>query len=112
MTDEEFDALARGMPSATYSDHFGQGAYKVADKKIFACPSSTREGKGILKLTPEQQEMMCEAEPEVFVAFSDHWGRQGWTQIVVAKADEATVRGALWTAWRNVAPKTLLKQHS
>jgi hypothetical protein len=111
MTDEEFDQLARSLPSVTYADHFGQGAYKVADKKIFACPSSTRDGKGVLKLTPEQQEMMCEAEPAIFKAFTDYWGKQGWTQFVVAQADESTVRSALWTAWKNVAPKSLLKRH-
>jgi hypothetical protein len=111
MTDGEFEAMARAMPQATWADHFGQGAYKVAGKKIFACPSSTRAGKAILKLTPEQQEMLCAAEPAIFIAPDDHWGRQGWTQFVVAAADEATARSALWTAWRNVAPMTLRKLH-
>ena len=112
MTDEEFDALARSLPEVTFADHFGQGAYKVADKKIFACPSATREGKGVLKLTPEQQEMLCDAEPAMFRAFTDYWGKQGWTQFIVAEADEATARSALWTAWKNVASKTLLKKYA
>lgn len=111
MTDAEFEALALSLPQVTYADHFGQGAWKVAGKKIFACPSSTRHGKGVLKLTAEQQEMMCGAEPEVFVAPANFWGRQGWTNFVVAYADEATATSALWTAWRNVAPKALLKEH-
>lgn len=110
VTDAEFEALAVSLPQVTYADHFGQGAWKVAGKKIFACPSSTRHGLGVIKLTPEQQEMMCAAEPAIFRAPDGHWGRQGWTHIVVARADEATARGALWTAWRNVAPKSLAKR--
>jgi hypothetical protein len=112
MTDAEFEALALSLPEVVFVDHFGQGAWKVAGKKIFACPSATREGKGVLKLTPEQQEMLCEAEPSIFRAFDDYWGRQAWTQFIVADADEATARSALWTAWKNVAPKTLLKKHA
>lgn len=111
MTDEEFTALAAAMPEATFADHFGQGAWKVAGKKIFAGPSSTRGGRAILKLTSEQQEMLCAAEPAIFIAPADHWGRQGWTQFVVAQADETTAKSALWTAWRNVAPRTLAKVH-
>jgi hypothetical protein len=111
MTDEEFDAVARSLPEVTLADHHGRGAYKVAGKKIFAGPSSTRKGRGILKLTPEQQEMMCEAEPSIFRSPGATWGSQGWTEFAVAAADEPTARSALWTAWRNVAPKSLLKKH-
>ena len=112
MTDEEFNALAMSLPEVTYADHFGRGAYKVAGKKLFGGPSSTRDGKGILKLTPEQQEMMCAAEPTIFASPGGTWGSQGWTEFTVATADEATARSALWAAWKNAASKTLLKKHA
>ena len=111
MTEADFDAMAAGMPQATYADHFGMGAWKVAGKKIFACPSATRGGRAVLKLTPEQQEMLCAAEPSIFQIQANAWAKQGWTDFVVGAADETTAKSALWTAWRNVAPKTLLKQH-
>jgi hypothetical protein len=36
---------------------------------------------------------------------------RGWTRIVVANADDATARSALWMAWRNVASPKLRKAH-
>jgi hypothetical protein len=43
--------------------------------------------------------------PDVFVPSSGAWGRQGWTNIKLAAADEAPVRGALSLAWEIVATK-------
>jgi hypothetical protein len=56
---------------------------------------------------PEQQAMMADAEPRVFQPISGGWGRKGWTKIILAHADEITLKSALQTAWKNVAPKTL-----
>ena len=50
---------------------------------------------------------MAEAEPRVFQPIPGGWGRKGWTKIILAEADEITLKSALQTAWRNVAPKTL-----
>ncbi|ESQ76854.1 hypothetical protein ABAC402_04105 [Asticcacaulis sp. AC402] len=36
-------------------------------------------------------------------------GGKGWTCFHTTRADEATATSELWMAWRNVAPKTLLK---
>ena len=38
------------------------------------------------------------------------WGKQGSTNVRLAKADPATLRSALTLAWTNVAPKSLLKE--
>jgi hypothetical protein len=35
------------------------------------------------------------------------WGLRGATQVRLDAADEATLRHALYTAWRETAPKTL-----
>ena len=112
MTDEEFDALARSLPEVTYADHFGMGAYKVAGKKIFACPSATRGGQGLVKLTPEAQEMLCAAEPDVFTPAKGQWGASGGTAMSVAKADEDLARSVLWMAWRATAPRSLVKKYA
>lgn len=39
------------------------------------------------------------------------WGRKGATNVKLEVADPTTVRDALVTAWRNVAPKTLAREH-
>ena len=104
MTPGAFRALALGLPQAEEKSHFGKADFRVRNK-IFA---SLKDDKtGVVKLTPEQQEMMTAAEPHIFVAVNGGWGRQGWTQLVLASADAAAVNSALHSAWRNVAPKSL-----
>lgn len=113
MTPGAFEKLALAMPGAEASSHHGNADIRVAGK-IFATPADRKGDKrfAVLKLTPDQQQMMCEAEPNIFRPVPGGWGAKGWTQFVVANADAATAKGALWTAWRNVAPKTLQKAHT
>jgi len=46
-----------------------------------------------IDLTPE-------AEPEIFRPVPGAWGLKGATLVVLAEADEPTLRGALEAAWR------------
>ncbi len=110
MTPAAFLNLALSLPEATEASHFGQADIRVRGK-IFASPGERANGAAVLKFTPDQQQMLCDAEPEIFGPVPGGWGAKGWTQLFVSKADAATARSALWTAWRNVAPKSLLKLH-
>jgi hypothetical protein len=110
MTPAAFLKLALSLPETVEASHFGQPDIRVRGK-IFASPGERANGAAVLKFTPEQQYMLCEAEPDVFSPVPGGWGAKGWTQFFVPKADAATARSALWTAWRNVAPKALQKLH-
>jgi hypothetical protein len=110
MDAQAFLALALSLPEAALSSHMGAADIRVRGK-IFAQPPARPDGSAILKLTREQQEMMCAAEPELFTPVEAYWGRQGWTRFAVAAADAPAARAALLAAWRNVAPKTLVKAH-
>ena len=57
----------------------------------------------IIRLTRDQQATFVAVAPEVFAPDSSGWGRLGSTVIRLEAADEATVRVAIATAWRNVA---------
>jgi hypothetical protein len=105
-----FRDLALGLPESAPSSHMGAVDFHVRGK-IFAQPAETRGGSAILKLTPEQQEMMCAAEPTLFAPEPGYWGRKGWTRLAVDRVDEVTARGALWTAWLNAAPNDLAQAH-
>ena len=109
MDADAFHALALSLPETAQSSHMGAVDFRVRGK-IFAQPAG-RGGSAIVKLTREQREMMCAAEPSVFAPEPGQWGRLGWTRLTVDAADETTARGALWTAWRNVAPKALATAH-
>lgn len=39
------------------------------------------------------------------------WGEKGWTEVLLADADEETVRHVMAIAWKSVAPKTVVKRH-
>jgi len=64
----------------------------------------------MVKLTPEQQSVLVEAEPTMFRPVPGGWGKQGSTNVRLAEADPATLRSALTLAWTNIAPKSLLKE--
>lgn len=110
MTPAAFQKLALAMPEATAASHFDTPDYRVADK-IFAT-AGRKDGRAVLKLTIDQQQMLCDAEPAMFAPVDGGWGRKGWTNLFLAQADAATVKSALWMAWRNTAPKKLLKAHA
>jgi hypothetical protein len=96
--------LSLSLPEAEAKSHFDHPDFRVRNK-IFAALKTDQIA--VIKLTVEQQDVMCAAEPGVFVALPNGWGRQGWTQVILAKADESALLAGLKTAWRNVAPKKL-----
>jgi hypothetical protein len=54
--------------------------------------------------------MFLHAAPDVFMPIAGGWGRLGITSVVLERATESIVAEALTTAWRNIAPKNLLKR--
>ncbi|HEV7692698.1 MAG TPA: hypothetical protein VGO52_17805 [Hyphomonadaceae bacterium] len=110
MTPEAYLKLAMSLPEVTAGSHQAGGDLRVGGK-IFSSPADRPGGAAYLKLTPDQQAMLCKAEPEMFAPVPGGWGLKGATWIYPKKADAKTARSALWMAWRNAASKTLLKQH-
>jgi hypothetical protein len=110
MTPAAFTRLALSLPEASAASHFGTPDFRVGGK-IFATAGRV-DGNAVLKLTPDQQQMLCGAEPALFTPVDNAWGRKGWTNMRLRKIDASTARSALWMAWRNAAPKKLLKAHA
>jgi hypothetical protein len=106
MQSEDFRRLALALPEAEEKSHFGKADFRVKNKIFASMPDAA---SGVVKLKPEQQDMMAAAEPKIFAALKGGWGDQGWTRIDLAQADEITLRSALFTAWKNVAPAKLVK---
>ena len=99
-----FRQLALARPEAQEKTHFGKADFRVNNKIFASLPDAET---GVVKLTPEQQEMLMAAEPLVFTPAAGAWGQQGWTRINLKRADAATLKSVLTKAWRNVAPKSL-----
>ncbi len=109
MTEAELLALIRDMPECEQSSHFGTMDFRVRNK-IFCTHS--KPGEIVLKLTREQQEMLVEAEPEIFQPIPNKWGLKGWTIASIGNLDEPSAQSALTMAWGNVAPKSLREKRS
>lgn len=106
MTPEDVRRIALELPAATEKSHFGKPDFRVRDRVFATLPE---DGDAVIKLTRDQQEMMCGREPALFQPVDGGWGKQGWTRVILATADEAALRSAVVTAWRNMAPVTLRK---
>jgi hypothetical protein len=87
------------LEGAEEASHMGAADFRVGGR-IFATLASQSLGYGNLRFTPEQQAAFVEELPEVFVPIAGGWGRMGMTHIVLARASEDVLRGALETAWR------------
>jgi hypothetical protein len=107
MTAEEFRAMALSFPEAVEGSHFDTADFRVG-KKIFATVRE-RDGRAVLKLSPDEQQLLIETGRGVFVPIKGSWGQKGWTQVTLDRADVETVRHAMAFAWKSVAPKKLLK---
>lgn len=103
-----FRQLALALPDAVEAPHFEAASFRVKGK-IFATLGE-KEGRAVLKLTPEQQEMMTGAEPDIFERIPNAWGHKGWTWMRLKNADRKTAESALRTAWGNVTVKTAPKR--
>jgi hypothetical protein len=109
MTANEFRQLAASLPEASEQAHMGHPDFRVRGK-IFATLGYPEDGWGMVKLTPEQQAVFVRSEPEIFQPVKGGWGRRGCTTVCLRQAATASVRQALMSAWRNQAPKRLLKE--
>jgi hypothetical protein len=97
-----FRRIACGLPGAVESAHMGHPDFRVGGR-IFATLSGEAKGRGVLKLTVEQQVEFVAEMPEVFEPVEGGWGRMGMTYVLLERAGEETMRGALGAAHRNVA---------
>lgn len=107
MRQEEFRALALAFPEAVESSHFDTADFRVRGK-IFATLREA-DGRAVLKLSPDEQQLLMETSPGLFEPVKGSWGQKGWTRIDLDRADADTARHAMGIAWRSVAPKKLVE---
>lgn len=107
MDADDLRRIALSLPEVEEKAHFGKADFRVRNRIFASLPSDAR---GVLKLTPDEQAMLVDAEPGIFNPVKGGWGRQGWTEIALDAADETTLASGLTMAWRNVAPAALKKR--
>jgi hypothetical protein len=106
MTPAGFRKLALQLPEAVEGNHMGHADFRVGGR-IFATLGYPDAGWAMVKLTPDQQEALCAAQPRTFVPVKGGWGLRGATNVFLRAARAQNLRPALLLAWRNVAPRKL-----
>jgi len=98
-TVSDFRRIALSMPKTEELNGMGYPNFRTG-RKSFATIEDTTV---IIRLTRNQQAIFVATAPEVFAPDASGWGRLGNTVMRLEMADEATVKVAVATAWRNVA---------
>jgi hypothetical protein len=106
MSSKDFRLTALKLPGVIEGSHQGHADFRVG-KRIFATLGYPDDDWGMVKLTPEQQSMLVDAEPEIFRPVPGGWGKRGSTNVRFATADQTTLKSALTLAWSNIAPPSL-----
>ena len=109
VTENEFRRLALSLPEAEEREHMGHPDFRVGGK-IFATLGYPGKRWAMVRLTPDQQDLLVRGEPDVFAPIKGTWGRRGATNVRLESAKKASVRRALVAAWRNTAPKRLIRE--
>ena len=99
---------ALALPRALERPHFDWESFRVdvPKGKIFCTLPPHHEFSNVF-LTPEEQRMLCEAEPDIFFPVPNKWGEKGATSIRLKACDATTLRSALVMSWRHAAPAKL-----
>jgi hypothetical protein len=109
MTPDEFRKLALSFPETEERAHMNHPDFRVAGK-IFATLGYPNTERGMVKVTPVEQDMLVRAEPAVFSPETGAWGRQGCTRVNLKDAKITTMRRALAAAWQLAAPESASRQ--
>jgi len=94
MTHDDFRRIALDLPESVESAHMGHPDFRVGGK-IFATLGYPDASRGMVKLTPEQQELFARVAPAVFVPAKGAWGRSGSTTVQLKRVAAAVLRDGL-----------------
>jgi hypothetical protein len=109
MTIEDFRRMALRFPESTEGLHMDHPDFRVRGK-IFATIPDPKKQRGMVKLTPDQQQDFVGDAPKVFGPVKGGWGLRGATYINLKPAKKAHLHLALTAAWLNTAPKPLARK--
>lgn len=99
----DFRRIVLRLPDTVESAHMGHPDFRVSGR-IFASLNDD-ETRGMVVLTPDQQERFIRENPSVFQPESGAWGRSGCTRVHLASVDEEMLGEALTLAWQNGVAK-------
>jgi hypothetical protein len=109
MTPDEFRRFALRFKDAFEHAHFGHPDFRVGSR-IFATLGYPDIDFGVVKLTPEQQQLFMAAAPDAFSPSKGAWGAGGSTLVRLAAVAPAMLQDALNAAWHDAVAKSTSKR--
>ena len=109
MTPDDFRKMALSLLEAVEQGHMGHPDFRVGGK-IFATLGYPSDEFGCISLKPPQQAEFVAEEPDAFQPVKGKWGERGATVVRLKGAKKKSVKEALVAAWRNTAPKRLVRE--
>jgi hypothetical protein len=103
----DFRRIVLGMAGAFEGAHMGHPDFR-AHGRIFATLNA-EETRGVVMLTPAQQQTCLADHPAMFEIGPGAWGRSGSTWVLLDAADEDAIGEAVTLAWQNAAAKAAAK---
>ena len=103
LTATDFRRIVLGLRDTIESAHMGHPDFRV-NGRIFASLTSD-EARGMVVLTPEQQQRFVREAPTVFEPEAGAWGRAGCTRVHLSSAGEEAVGEAATLARQNAIAK-------
>jgi hypothetical protein len=111
MTLAEFRRMALSFPQTEERSHMNHPDFRAAGR-IFATVGYPDNSHGMVQVTPVEQQILIEAEPEVFSPCAGAWGRNGSTSVNLKVAKKASIKKALLAAWELAIAKGPAKKAS
>jgi hypothetical protein len=99
MTPDGFRRLALSQPEAVESAHMNHPDFRVRGR-IFATLGYPDDAWGMVKLSPIDQELFVQADPETFSPVKGAWGKGGATRVQLRTARKALLSRAFDCAMR------------
>lgn len=103
VTPDVFRNAALSLEGAVEGAHMGHAEFRGGGR-IFATLGYPDPAWGVAMLTPDEQPLRVDSEPEAFEPVPG-WGRAGSARIRLAAAVSASLAGALASAWQKAHRK-------
>lgn len=103
MSPHEFRSIFLEQEGVSEGSHRGHADFRMRNRVVGSL-GYPDESWGMVKLKPEQQAVVIEAEKDVFEPAPGSWGREGSTLVRLAHIDEATALSVIRMACGNFAP--------
>jgi hypothetical protein len=107
MTQDDVRILALAQPGAEEKPHFDRASFRVGGRIFATLPP--RGDSVVVMLTPEIQDSVRQSHPDAFLPLPEAWAKRGATELVLTGVPDDLLADLLRSAWRRVAPKSLLK---